>query len=83
MALRPGQRVRLRDADAEFEMRLRSVPASYCPSCFIRLPLSGEPNCDCDHGPVRITRAPQPPMGTHGHPQGNQAEIDRSNGGEQ
>jgi len=20
----------------------------HCPSCFIRLPLSGEPNCDCE-----------------------------------
>ena len=24
----------------------------------------------------------QPPMGTHGHPRGDEAEIDRSNGGE-
>ena len=22
--------------------------ASNCPSCFVRLPLSGEPNCDCE-----------------------------------
>ena len=82
MALRPGQRVRLRDADAEFEMRLRSVPASYCPSCYIRLPLSGEPNCDCERPAVAASVAKQPLMGTHGHPQLDEAEIDRSNGGE-
>ena len=82
MALRPGQRVRLRDADAEFEMRLRSVPASYCPRCYIRLPLSGEPNCDCEPPTVAAPAAPQPPMGTHGHPRGDEAGLDRSNGGE-
>ena len=65
MALRPGQRVRLRDADAEFEMRLRSVPASHCPWCYVRLPLSGEPNCDCDHGPVHTIKAP---AATRGEP---------------
>ena len=26
-----------------------------CPGCFIRLPLSGEPNCDCEPPTVRQT----------------------------
>lgn len=60
MALRPGQRVRLRDADAEFEMRLRSVPASYCPWCYIRLPLSGEPNCDFERFAKEVGQRPSP-----------------------
>lgn len=53
-----------------------------CPSCFIRLPLSGEPNCDCEPRAVAAPVAQRPPMGTHGHPQVDEAEIDRSNGGE-
>lgn len=31
--------------------------ARHCPSCFIRLPLSGESNCDCEPG-----NAPQWPV---------------------
>ena len=32
-----------------------------CPSCYIRLPLSGEPNCDCEpaYAPQRPVNAPQ------------------------
>lgn len=72
MALRPGQRVRLRDADAEFEMRLRSVPASCCPACFIRLPLSGEPNCDCEPA----NAAQWPVSAPQGHEQAETGQQD-------
>ena len=29
--------------------------ANNCPSCFVRLPLSGEPNCDCEPPTMRQT----------------------------
>ena len=41
---------------------------AHCPSCFIRLPLSGEANCDCEPRAVAGPVAQQAPVGTHGHP---------------
>lgn len=38
--------------------------AGHCPACFIRLPLSGEANCDCEPravgGPVSAQGSPRP-----------------------
>ena len=55
------------------------MTARHCPQCFIRLPLSGEANCDCEPRAVAGPVAQRPPVGTNGHPQGREAEIDRSN----
>ena len=53
-----------------------------CGTCGVRLPLSGEPNCYCEQPATAGPVPEQTPMGTHGHPQVDEAEIDRSNGGE-
>lgn len=36
-----------------------------CPQCFIRLPLSGEANCDCEPRAAGGPVAQQAPVGTH------------------
>jgi len=52
----------------------------HCPACFIRLPLSGEANCDCDGGTVLPAPvAQQTPAQTHAHPRPCQPVLDRSN----
>ena len=61
---------------------MRGNPVPHCPCCGIIAPLSGEPNCDCEPRAMAAPVAEQPPMGTHGHPRGDEAGLDRSNGGE-
>ena len=39
---------------------------AHCGTCGVRLPLSCEPNCDCETRPMPAPVAEQPPMGTHG-----------------
>ena len=43
-----------------------------CPSCFVRLPLSGEPNCDCE--PPTMRQAGR--NGDYSHPGPNQVLVD-------
>lgn len=54
----------------------------HCPTCNVLLPLSGEPNCDCETPAVAAPVPEQPPMGTHGRSRGYAAGLDRSNEGE-